>query len=62
MFFKKTGIEFKKITLNLEKEQHNRLEEIALFHLCDKSMIIKEALKEYIKKHDKKMEKLKKRE
>lgn len=62
MFFKKTGIEFKKITFNLEKDHHDRLEEIALFYLCDKSVIIKDAIKDYIKKHDKKMEKLKKRE
>ena len=62
MFFKKSGIEFKKVTFNLDIENHNKLEEISLYYLCDKSLIIKEALKEYFKKYDKKMEKIKKRE
>lgn len=59
MFFKKSGVEFKKITFNLDKDTNDRLEEIALFYLCGKSDILKEAIKEYIKKHDKKMDKLK---
>lgn len=62
MFFKKTGTEFKKVTFNLDIEKYKKLEEISLYYLCDKSSVVKEALKEYFKKHDKKMEKIKKRE
>lgn len=61
MFFKKSGMKFKKITFNLDEEANNKLEDIALYYLCDKSTIIKQALKEYFKKHDKKMEKLDKK-
>lgn len=62
MFFKKTGTQFKKVTFNLDIEKYKKLEEISLYYLCDKSLIIKEALKEYFKKYDKKMDKIKKRE
>lgn len=62
MFFKKSGTEFKKVTFNLDIEKYKKLEEISLYYLCDKSSVVKEALKEYFKKHDKKMEKIKKRE
>ncbi len=61
MFFKKSGVEFKKITFNIDKQLDDKLEDIALFYLCDKSAIIREALKEYCKKYDKKIERLNKK-
>lgn len=60
MFFKKSGIAFKKITVNITKELNNRLENLALFYLCSKTDIVIKALEEYIKKHEKKINKVEK--
>lgn len=60
MFFKKLGIPFKKITVNITKELNDKLENLALFYLCSKTDIVIKALEEYIKKHEKKINKVEK--
>lgn len=60
MFYKKFNKSYDKISANIPKDISKRLDEIAMFYLCSRSDIIYEALIDYIKKHDKKLERMEK--
>lgn len=60
MLFKKFNKSYYKLSVNIDKEVSKRLDEIAMFYFCSKSDIVNKSLIEYIKKFDKKMERLQK--
>lgn len=57
MLFKKRK-DFIKMSFNCDIKIYERVEDIKEFYFCNTTDVINEALREYIKKFDKKMEKL----
>ena len=60
MLFKKFNKSYDKISVNIDKNLSKKLDEISMFYFCSRSDVVNEALNDYVKKFNKKIDRLNK--